>query len=179
MCVCCVCKSVGFNSSRPHRLQPTRLLCPWDSPGENIGLGCQSLLRGIFPTQGSNPGLPHAGRFFSVSATSETQSCRTPCNPMDYTVEFSWPEQWSGLPFPFSRGSSQTRSPAFQADSFPSEPTSASHSVMSNSATPWTIVHRILHARIRKWAAIPLSGGSSQPRDGTQVSCISGRFFTS
>ena len=40
-------------------------------------------------------------------------------------------------------------------------------------------VHRILQARIRKWAAIPLSGGSSQPRDWTQVSCISGRFFTS
>ena len=30
-----------------------------DSPGENTGVGCHVLLQGIFPTQGSNPGLPH------------------------------------------------------------------------------------------------------------------------
>ena len=46
-------------------LQPARLLCPWDLPGKNTGVGCHSLLQGIFPTQGlnpfepSNPGLPH------------------------------------------------------------------------------------------------------------------------
>ena len=34
-----------------------RILCPWDSPGKNIGVGCHSLPQGIFPTQGSNPGL--------------------------------------------------------------------------------------------------------------------------
>ena len=38
---------------------PTRLLCPWDSPGKNTGMGCHSLLQGIFPIQGSNPGLLH------------------------------------------------------------------------------------------------------------------------
>ena len=32
---------------------------PWDSPGKNNGVGCHFLLQGIFPTQGSNPGLPH------------------------------------------------------------------------------------------------------------------------
>ena len=32
-----------------------RLLCPWDSPGKNTGVGCHFLLQGIFPTQGSNP----------------------------------------------------------------------------------------------------------------------------
>ena len=35
------------------------LLCPWDSPGKNTGVGCHAVLQGIFPTQGSNPGLPH------------------------------------------------------------------------------------------------------------------------
>ena len=30
-----------------------------DYPGKNTGVGCHALLRGIFPTQGSNPGLPH------------------------------------------------------------------------------------------------------------------------
>ena len=32
---------------------------PWNSPGQNTGVGSLSLLQGIFPTQGSNPGLPH------------------------------------------------------------------------------------------------------------------------
>ena len=42
---------------RPQGLQPTRLLCPWDSPGKNTGGGCHSLLQGIFPTRGLNPPL--------------------------------------------------------------------------------------------------------------------------
>jgi len=38
-------------------------------------------------------------------------------------------------------------------------------------------VHGILQTRILKWVAIPFSRGSSQPRDGIQVSCTAGRFF--
>ena len=51
--------SVVFDCLRPYGLQPTRLLYPWDSPGKNTGVGCHALLQGIFPTQGSNPGLLH------------------------------------------------------------------------------------------------------------------------
>ena len=40
-------------------------------------------------------------------------------------------------------------------------------------------VHGILQARILEWVAFPFSRGSSQPRDGIQVSCIAGRFFIS
>ena len=54
----CRC-SVMSDSLRPHGLWPTRLLCPWDSPGKNTGEGCHFLLQGIFLTQGSNSGLPH------------------------------------------------------------------------------------------------------------------------
>ena len=43
----------------PHGLQPTRLLCPWNSPGKDTRVGCQFLLQGIFPTEGLNPGLLH------------------------------------------------------------------------------------------------------------------------
>ena len=46
--------SVVSDSSRPHGLYS-----PWNSPGQNTGMGSLSLLQGIFPTQGSNPGLPH------------------------------------------------------------------------------------------------------------------------
>ena len=38
----------------PHGLQPSRLLCPWDSPGKNTGVGVHFLLQRIFPTQGLN-----------------------------------------------------------------------------------------------------------------------------
>ena len=44
---------------QPHGLQPTRLLCPWDSPGKNTGEGSHSLLQGIFLAQESNRGLLH------------------------------------------------------------------------------------------------------------------------
>ena len=37
----------------------TRLLCPWDSPGRNTGVGCHFPFQGIFPTQGSNLHLLH------------------------------------------------------------------------------------------------------------------------
>ena len=45
-------------------------------------------------------------------------------------------------------------------------------------SAPGSSVHGILQARILEWVAMPFSRGSSRPRDQTQVSCISGRFFT-
>ena len=42
-----------------HGLYSARLLCPWDSPGKNTGVGSHSLLQRIFLTQGSNLGLLH------------------------------------------------------------------------------------------------------------------------
>ena len=43
----------------PHGMQPVRLLCPWDFPGTNTGVGCHFLLQGIFQTQGLNLHLSH------------------------------------------------------------------------------------------------------------------------
>ena len=40
-------------------LQPHGLKSPWNSPGQNTGVGSLSLLQGVFPTQGSNPSLLH------------------------------------------------------------------------------------------------------------------------
>ena len=65
LCVCmCVWSAVlsrlvMSDSLQPHGLQSARLLCPLDSPGQNTRGGSLSLLQGIFPTQGSNPALPH------------------------------------------------------------------------------------------------------------------------
>ena len=46
-CCCCQVTSVVSDSVRPHRRQPTRLHCPWDSPGKNTGVCCHFLLQCI------------------------------------------------------------------------------------------------------------------------------------
>ena len=45
-----VCRSVVPDSLQPPGLQPGSLLCPWDSPGKNTGVGCHFLLQGFFAT---------------------------------------------------------------------------------------------------------------------------------
>ena len=62
--------SVMSNPVRPHGQQPTRLLCPWDSPGKNIGVGCYSLLQ--------------CKRVKSESEVA--QSCPTLQDPMDCSL---------------------------------------------------------------------------------------------
>ena len=47
-------RSIMSNSLRPHGLYS-----PWNSPGQNTGVGSHSLLQGILPTHGSKPGLPY------------------------------------------------------------------------------------------------------------------------
>ena len=54
--------------------QPARLLCPWKSPGNNTGVGYHSLLQGIFPTQGLNPGLLHCRQMLYSWATREAHT---------------------------------------------------------------------------------------------------------
>ena len=74
---------------------------------KNTGVGSLSLLQGIFPTQGSNPGLPH---------------CRWILYQLSHKGS---PRILEWAAFPFSRGSSRprnlTRSPALQADSLSTE----------------------------------------------------------
>ena len=57
LCVCvCVCVCTHVHT---HRLQPVRLLCPWDSPGKNTGMGCHAFFQRIFLTQGLKLSLLH------------------------------------------------------------------------------------------------------------------------
>ena len=46
-----VSHSVMSNSLQPHESQPNRLLCLWNFPGKNTGVGCHSLFQGIFLMQ--------------------------------------------------------------------------------------------------------------------------------
>ena len=66
---------VMSDPSRPHGLQPARLLCPWDSPGKSTGVGCHFLLQGDPPNLGIKPVSlvcpALAGGFFTTCATWE------------------------------------------------------------------------------------------------------------
>ena len=68
-------RSVMSDSLRPHGMQPVRLLCPWDFPGKNTGMGCHFLLQGIFPTQGLNLGLPHCRQMLLPSEPPGKSMC--------------------------------------------------------------------------------------------------------
>ena len=71
---------------------------PWGSPGRNTGVGCQALLMGSFPTQGSNPGLLHCRQILYHWATREAPSISWGLRKDLYSVWFC----------------SQVGSPAFQ-----------------------------------------------------------------
>ena len=79
------------------------LYSPWNSPGQNTGVGSCSLLQGIFPTQGSNSGLSH---------------CRWILYHLSHQGS---PRIWEWVAYPFSRGLPDLRiepgSPALQVDS--------------------------------------------------------------
>ena len=51
--------SVVSDSLQPMDCSPPGFLCAWNSLGKNTGMGCDSLLQGIFPAQGLNLGLLH------------------------------------------------------------------------------------------------------------------------
>ena len=78
-----------------------------DSPGKNTGVGCHALLQAIFPTQGSNPGLPY---------------CRQSLYHLSHQGS---PRILERVAYPFSRGllypGIELESPALQADSSQAE----------------------------------------------------------
>ena len=87
--LCCCCyevASVACDSVRPHRGQPTRLLCLWDSPGKNTGVDCHFLLQCM-----KVKSLSHA----RLLATPWTAAYQAPPS-----MGFSRKECWSGMPLP-------------------------------------------------------------------------------
>ena len=96
-------RSVVSDSLRPHGLYSL-----WNSPGQNNGVGSLSILQGIFPTQGLNPGLPHCRwilyqlnhKVKSLSRVRLFGTPRTVAYQASLSIGFSRQEYWSGLPFP-------------------------------------------------------------------------------
>ena len=122
------------DSVRPHGLQPTKLLCPWDFPGnldsilksKDISLSTQVCLVKAMVFPSSNVWMWELDYKESCEWVNEVaQSCPTLCDPMDCSL-------------------------------------------------PGSSVHGVFQAGILEWVAISFSRVSSQFRDQTHVSCISG-----
>ena len=154
---------------RLHRQQPTRLPCPWDSPGKNTGVGCHSLLQVkltllnwrwiLYP-------LSHLG---SPCLTIYIFECRS------VVSDSLWPH---GLYSPWDSPGQNTGV--------------GSHSLLQGIFPTQGLNLGLLHSRwiLYQWSqqrsprilecvAYPVSSRSSRPRNRTRVSCIVGRFFTS
>ena len=79
-----------------YSLQPQGLYSPWNSPGQNTGMGSLSLLQGIFPTQGSNPGLSHCGQIlYQLSHKATPRILEWVAYP--FSRGFSPPRNWTGI----------------------------------------------------------------------------------
>ena len=71
-------RSVVSDSLRPHGLHS-----PWNSPSQNTGVGSLSLLQGIFPAKGSNPGLPHCRQIlYHLNHTGRPRFPFSECHPL-------------------------------------------------------------------------------------------------
>ena len=102
--------SVVSNSLPPHGLKPTRLFYPWNSPGQNTGVGSRSFLQGIFPTQGSNPTLLHCRQIlYQLSQQGSPGVLECPLQPILSAGDPPDPGIEPG-------------SPALRADPLPAEP---------------------------------------------------------
>ena len=138
------------DSVRPHRWQPTRLLCPRDSPTKNTGVGCHALLQGIqLPDPGIEPASPKSLALRADSLPLShgesphtclccvlclvAQSCPTLCDTMDCSppgssVHGDSPGKSTGvgchalLQGIFPSQGLNSGPPTLQADSLPSEP---------------------------------------------------------
>ena len=96
-------RSVMSDSLRPHGPHS-----PWNSPGQNTGVGSLSLFQRIFPTQGSNPGLPHYRQILcQLSHKGSPRILEWVAYPFSsggigypFSKQFlvnSWPRNWTGV----------------------------------------------------------------------------------
>ena len=84
-------RSVVSDSYRPHRLQPTRLLRPWDFPGKSTGVGCHCLLRPRQCTSALFRGFPGS------SVIEILVQCRR-CRFDPWVRQMPWRREWQPSP---------------------------------------------------------------------------------
>ena len=152
-------------------LWPHELYGPWDSAGQNTGVGSLSLLQGIFPSQGSNPSLPHCRQIlYELSRQGNPRILEWVAYP--FFSGSSWPRNQTGVSCTASRFFTYWvirealiiwRPIQIYAwfSLFMVHACALSHfshvwlfMVLWTVALPGSSVHGILHARILEWVAI-------------------------
>ena len=84
------------HSALSDSLWPHGLRSPWNSPGQNTGLGSLSLLQGIFPTQESNSDLPHCRQILYQLSHKGSPSILE-WVPYPFSSRSSWPRNRTGV----------------------------------------------------------------------------------
>ena len=132
------------DSVQLHRRQPTRLPCPWDSPGKNTGVGCHCLLQCM-----------------KVKSEREVaQSCPTLCDPMDCSLPGSPP--WDSLGKNTGVGCHFfLQCVKVKSESEVAQPCPTLSDPMDDSP-PGSSIHGIFQARVLEWVVTAL--GSSKGR---------------
>ena len=161
MCVCVhLVALIVSDSLWSYVLWPTRLLCPWNSPGKNTAVGCHALPPSRdLPDPGIELGSPalllnHGGSpiYTYAAAAKSLQSCPTLCDPIDSSPP--------GCPIP---GILQARTLELVAISFSCMKVKSESKVAQSCPTlsdpmdcslPGSSVHGIFQARVLEWGAI-------------------------
>ena len=137
------------------------LYSPWNSPGQNTGVGSRCLLQGIFPTKESDPGLPHCRWvLYQLSHKGSPRILEWVADP--FSSGSSQPRNQTGVSCIAGRFFTNwaTREAHFNA-------VSENHLAMSDSLqlhglySPW-----ILQARILEWVASFQCWATTRPRSG-------------
>ena len=90
------------NSLGPHGLYPAKLPCSWNSPSQNTGVGSFSLLQGIFPNQGLNPGLQRCRQILcQLSHKGSPRILEWATYP--FSSGSFWPRNWTRISSTASR----------------------------------------------------------------------------
>ena len=141
MCVVFLVAQLCLTLCNPMDCSPPGSSVHGDSPGKNTGVGCLALLQGIFPTQGSSPGLSHCRQILYHLSQQGWYIGRT-----------AMPSSRRKRGFPNSV--TEPRSPALQADSLPAEPTGkpkntgvGSQSLLQDNCLTQESIQGLLHCR--------------------------------
>ena len=137
----CEVTSVVSDPVRPHRRQPTRLVCPWDSPGKNTGVWVA---------------MSFSREETMLCYAKSLQSCPTLCDPIDGSHQappslgFSREEHWS-LGCHFLLQCMKVKSESEVAQSCPTL------SDRMDCSLPGSSIHGIFQAKVLEWGAIAFS----------------------
>ena len=135
-------------------LQPYGLYSPWNSPSQDTGVGCHALLQGNLPNPGIKPWSPTL-QVVSSPAEPQRKPKNTGVGSLSLLLQIFPPRNWTGSKVKVAQSCLTLCNPMDHR------------------------IHGILQARILEWVAFPFCGGSSQPRDGNQITLIASGYFTS